>query len=649
MPVLVAPLNTAENFAASPNGQIVYVAGNDGWLRAFDSATGTLLSAWDVGTDLSGITISRDGAYAIITEEVPVSTNYSDDWTTNETVAAVYRVNLQTGAVQTFQYTATGYHYTFGDVAFTSDGTVLLSQNILPGWSGWTNMMRLDLATGTFASSGSYYAGLGSVPSLTQAATSGNALVGQLGLSSAEYFLMNSSGVAVDNNGGSYSNGVYGYAAGVEAFSGTGTTGRVAIATGGGLHLYDGDFNYLTNLATLFPWLSATTGLAFNQDASVLYAIDPNYDRIIGISMVDYFQVANIPLGDHAYQISGMSDELVLTANELTFFVATSGGVLSAGNSVVGGRTDGDDTIIGTIENDRLSGGAGNDIIKGRGGNDLIEGGLGTNLLRGEAGNDTLVLSAGSVNDTVDGGDGTDVLRLFGSHALGDLVGIEAIELVAGSALTLTGNQFVQGLSATGSVAGNGTLVINMTAGTDFAPTQVTFMAGVALTINGSTGLDVVKGPLTVATTVFGNDGTDQIRTGNLADVVDGGAGNDKIMGLGGADQLTGGQGGDQFRYLFTTDSGLGANADRILDFTNGEDKLDFRVLDADPVTPGRQTLSFIGTAGFATNGTAQVRYADSGADTLVQIDLNGDGAADMEIVLAGHAGQALVGTDFLF
>ena len=118
---------------------------------------------------------------------------------------------------------------------------------------------------------------------------------------------------------------------------------------------------------------------------------------------------------------------------------------------------------------------------------------------------------------------------------------------------------------------------------------------------------------------------------------------------LGGADQLTGGQGGDQFRYLFTTDSGLGANADRILDFTNGEDKLDFRVLDADPVTPGRQTLSFIGTAGFATNGTAQVRYADSGADTLVQIDLNGDGAADMEIVLAGHAGQALVGTDFLF
>jgi len=41
--------------------------------------------------------------------------------------------------------------------------------------------------------------------------------------------------------------------------------------------------------------------------------------------------------------------------------------------------------------------------------------------------------------------------------------------------------------------------------------------------------------------------------------------------------------------------------------------------------------------------------YTTLGTDTLVQIDLNGDGTADMEIVLAGHAGQPLAGTDFLF
>ena len=72
-------------------------------------------------------------------------------------------------------------------------------------------------------------------------------------------------------------------------------------------------------------------------------------------------------------------------------------------------------------------------------------------------------------------------------------------------------------------------------------------------------------------------------------------------------------------------------------------------MLDADPVAAGRQTLSFIGTAAFANNGTAQLRYGDSGADTLIQIDLDGNGTADMEIVLVGHAGQALAGTDFLF
>jgi hypothetical protein len=66
-------------------------------------------------------------------------------------------------------------------------------------------------------------------------------------------------------------------------------------------------------------------------------------------------------------------------------------------------------------------------------------------------------------------------------------------------------------------------------------------------------------------------------------------------------------------------------------------------------VLAGRQALSFIGTSAFGANGTAQLRYADSGGDTLVQIDLDGNGNADMEIVLVGHAGQALAGTDFLF
>ncbi|MFM5948182.1 MAG: calcium-binding protein [Novosphingobium sp.] len=249
----------------------------------------------------------------------------------------------------------------------------------------------------------------------------------------------------------------------------------------------------------------------------------------------------------------------------------------------------------------------------------------------------------------VEGGADFDILVVSGAVSLGSLTGIETLEFASGAALTLTGAQFANGLAVNAAVTGSGALIVNMNAGTSFFATQMSFAAGIALTVNGTGGVDVIKGALGAAMLANGGDGADQIRTGNLVDTIDGGAGNDKIMGLGGADLLTGGAGADQFRYLFAADSGLGSAADRILDFTNGEDKLDFRVLDANPNIAGRQALSFIGTAAFATNGTAQLRYADSGADTLIQIDLNGDGAADMEIVLAGHAGQALTGTDFLF
>jgi Ca2+-binding RTX toxin-like protein len=120
-------------------------------------------------------------------------------------------------------------------------------------------------------------------------------------------------------------------------------------------------------------------------------------------------------------------------------------------------------------------------------------------------------------------------------------------------------------------------------------------------------------------------------------------------MALGGADMLTGGAGADQFRYLSTGDSGLGANADRILDFVAGTDKLDFRIFDTDAATPGYQTPSFIGTNAFVADGSAQVRWSDLGADLRVEVDANGDGAADMHILLQGAGAQTLAASDFLF
>jgi Ca2+-binding RTX toxin-like protein len=152
---------------------------------------------------------------------------------------------------------------------------------------------------------------------------------------------------------------------------------------------------------------------------------------------------------------------------------------------------------------------------------------------------------------------------------------------------------------------------------------------------------------LGVSNTLNGGDGFDFLRGGNLADTINGGNGNDKIEGAGGADILTGGAGVDVFRYQSANASGLGAAADQITDFVIGTDKLGFALMDADAVTPGDQAFSFLGTGAFSNTGVGQIRYQNSGANLLVQIDSDGNGVADMEVVLQGLAGQVLTTGDF--
>jgi hypothetical protein len=102
------------------------------------------------------------------------------------------------------------------------------------------------------------------------------------------------------------------------------------------------------------------------------------------------------------------------------------------------------------------------------------------------------------------------------------------------------------------------------------------------------------------------------------------------------------------FRLLAAIDSGLGASADRITDFTLGQDRLNFAKLDGNAAAAGDQAFGFVGTAAFTSSGLGQIRYQDSGADLIVQADVNGDGAADMEVVLQWLGGQALSIADFV-
>lgn len=301
----------------------------------------------------------------------------------------------------------------------------------------------------------------------------------------------------------------------------------------------------------------------------------------------------------------------------------------------------GNDTLFGGVSADTLDGGLGADTLNGGGGIDSLLGG---------AGNDWLIVGAGGSGTIVDGGPDTDTLVVTGAVSLGGLTGIEAIELQSGANLTLTGAQF-NAIQLGAMVSGTGTITINLATGDLQANGQfLTVTAGSTINyiINGSSDGEMIKGGAGAAYTINGGDGSDQIRGGSLADVISGGDGNDKIIGANGADMLTGGTGADVFRFQTLQSSGLGANADHITDFTINLDRLGFTLIDADAVTPGDQAFNFLGTAAFTNTGVGQIHYLNAGADLLVQVDVDGNGQADMDIVLNGLFGQALTANDFL-
>jgi len=94
--------------------------------------------------------------------------------------------------------------------------------------------------------------------------------------------------------------------------------------------------------------------------------------------------------------------------------------------------------------------------------------------------------------------------------------------------------------------------------------------------------------------------------------ILSGTAGKDRLTGLGSADTLTGGLGVDEFVYVTTADG-----IDTITDFTLGEDKIVLTAL-----------LQSLGYQGADPLADGIVKFAASGANTIVYIDADGAGPA---------------------
>jgi Ca2+-binding RTX toxin-like protein len=149
--------------------------------------------------------------------------------------------------------------------------------------------------------------------------------------------------------------------------------------------------------------------------------------------------------------------------------------------------------------------------------------------------------------------------------------------------------------------------------------------------------------------TARGNVANALLFEGNAASLIENAIGSsttDTIVANQATNQLTGNGGADTFRWMTGTDAGTGGSADTITDFLRGTDRIDLSNVDAVPGTGTVDDFAFIGTSAFG-NVAGQLRYQVEGGNVRIQADLDGNGIADMEIVVNNNT--TLAGTDFIF
>ena len=232
------------------------------------------------------------------------------------------------------------------------------------------------------------------------------------------------------------------------------------------------------------------------------------------------------------------------------------------------------DQLYGGADKDRLDGGTGNDALYGGDGKDVLFGKDGHDTLDGGAGDDQL--RGGNHHDQLFGGEGND--RLMGENGDDNLVGAEGVDRLYGGN---DDDRLDGGAEDDSLFGGNGDDALYGGDGDDL--------------LRGGDGDDVISGGAG-ADNIRGDKGydivsyADAIRSVRVfldgSEANDGGAAGDTLMHIEGIigsafadvlagdendNSLTGGEGADQFVFLTA-----GFGKDRITDFQDGADRLDF-------------------------------------------------------------------------
>ena len=328
--------------------------------------------------------------------------------------------------------------------------------------------------------------------------------------------------------------------------------------------------------------------------------------NLVGIESISIQSGANTAFGD-------------TLGNSYDFNVTTANGNVLAGQQLIVNaqslRAGEDFTFDGSAETD---------------GTFLVHGGHGVDKLKGGSGGDVFFFegSRWGATDRVDGGGGGDAVVISAptglnhfSFGASSLTNIESILLNNLYSTDPSQKPSYDIVLHNGSFAASGTLVVNGSA----------IPAGQRIQVDGQ----AVTGKLIL----FGSGGNDTLSGGGGADTIVGGARTDNLAGRGGA---------DVFRYDSASDS-TAASWDLIGDFQVGVDKIDLSRIDADTTVAGDQAFHWIGASAFSGDA-GELRVFDAGNFRWrVEGDINGDGTADLVIMLT-HQGAILPGQgDFLF
>ncbi|MGO4124584.1 calcium-binding protein [Inquilinus sp. YAF38] len=320
------------------------------------------------------------------------------------------------------------------------------------------------------------------------------------------------------------------------------------------------------------------------------------------------------------------------------------------------GATPGDDVLYGTELFDLIDADGGSDQIYGLGGPDILIGGNSGDRLDGGAGIDrsSYASSDGGVSVSLRSG------TAHGGDAEGDILvsieqleGSEFVDTLGGDdgANWLDGRESNDSLAGWGGddelIGGAGADSLNGGDGTDTADYSGSTGVMVDLFAGTTSGGDAAGDNLISIENISGGESNDYLVGTAGANVLQGRAGDDVLTGARGADTLTGGAGADRFVYIGTVHSPVGAEADRITDFTRGQgDRVDLYGMDANITAADNQAFSFIGT-GLYTGVAGQLRFAfTSPGVTTIAGDVDGDKVSDFHIILTRTI--ALVAADFV-